>query len=61
VSEVGLAQVREVLRRTARECVEIVDRDRALPTTRRAGAAFVLALRPWEYSGFAQFHRSQQE
>lgn len=61
VSEVGLAQVRSVLQRTARDCVEILERDRTLPTTRRAGAAFVLALRPWEYSGFAQFHRSQAE
>jgi transcriptional regulator with XRE-family HTH domain len=57
VSEVGLAQLRELLQQSARECVNIMERDRGLPTTRRGGAAYVIALRPWQYSGFAQFLR----
>jgi hypothetical protein len=34
-----------------------VDRDRSTPLASRHGAAFVLALRPWVYSGFAPFLR----
>ena len=57
VSEIALAQLKRALQNSARECVEIMDRDRTLPTDKRGGAAFVLALRPWQYSGFAQFLR----
>ncbi|MBS0581369.1 MAG: helix-turn-helix transcriptional regulator [Proteobacteria bacterium] len=51
-----LAQIKRVLQRTARECMELIERDRSPPQQRR-GAAFVLAMRPWEYSGFAPFRR----
>jgi hypothetical protein len=44
------------LRNTARQCAEIIERDRA-PRDNRHGAAFVLALRPWKYSGFGEFER----
>ena len=37
-------------------CAEIIERDRG-PREHRHGAAFVLALRPWNYSGFKQFER----
>lgn len=56
VSEEGIAELKQALRNTARQCAEILDRDRA-PRDVRRGAAFVLALRPWKYSGFHQFER----
>ena len=57
VSNSALLQIKRALQSSARECVEIMERDRTLPTSERVGAAFVLALRPWGYSGFTQFHR----
>ena len=56
VSEEALAQLRRALRGASRECAEIIERDRST-TQARSGAAFVLAMRPWNYSGFAQFDR----
>jgi hypothetical protein len=32
-----------------------------VPITERAGAAFLVALRPWQYSGFSQFIRKPQQ
>jgi hypothetical protein len=37
--------------------VEIIERDHSPPDGGN-GAAFVLALRPWKYSGFSQFERN---
>jgi AcrR family transcriptional regulator len=56
VSALGMSELQQVLRNTARQCAEILDRDRA-PRESRRGAAFVLALRPWKYSGFREFER----
>jgi transcriptional regulator with XRE-family HTH domain len=56
VTPAALAQLRRVLENASRECAEIIDRDRASEAP-RAGAAFLLALRPWQYSGFAEFLR----
>jgi transcriptional regulator with XRE-family HTH domain len=56
VSAEGMGELTQLLRNTARQCAEILDRERAPRNTRR-GAAFVLALRPWKYSGFRQFER----
>lgn len=56
VSDEALGQLRRALRDASRECAEIIERDRST-TQQRNGAAFVLALRPWNYSGFAQFNR----
>src|SRR5580698_1510766 len=56
VSEAGLGELKQALRNTARQCAEIIERDRG-PRQLRHGAAFVLALRPWKYSGFKQFER----
>lgn len=57
VSREGLARLKRVLQAAARECLELIDRDRGVPLASREGAAFVLALRPWEYSGFTPFLR----
>jgi len=57
VSREALARLKRVLQAAARECLELIDRDRATPLASREGAAFVLALRPWEYSGFTPFRR----
>jgi transcriptional regulator with XRE-family HTH domain len=56
VSDAALGELKLVLRNTARQCAEIIERDRG-PREHRHGAAFVLALRPWKYSGFNEFER----
>jgi len=56
ISEETLGQIKKVLRNASRECVEIVEGDRA-PWESRHSTAFVLAVRPWKYSEFAQFNR----
>ncbi len=56
VSEAALSELKLALRNTARRCAEIIERDRG-PREHRHGAAYVLALRPWKYSGFGQFER----
>jgi hypothetical protein len=56
VSRDALARMKRALQGAARECAEIIERDRST-TQDRFGAAFVLALRPWNYSGFKQFDR----
>jgi len=55
-SEAALGEIKHVLRNTSRQCAEIIERDRG-PRDNRQGAAFLLALRPWSYSGFRQFER----
>ena len=56
--DAALSELKQALRNTARQCAEIIERDR-VPRQNRHGAAFVLALRPWKYSGFNQFERKQ--
>jgi len=56
VSEAALAQLKRAVRHAAAECVEIIERDRGVPVA-KTGAAFVVALRPWTYSGFSRFLR----
>jgi hypothetical protein len=56
VSEEALGRMKRALQGAARECAEIIERDRS-GGAERFGAAFVLALRPWNYSGFKQFDR----
>jgi AcrR family transcriptional regulator len=60
ISDEALAQIKRALRAASRECAEIIERDRST-TQPRSGTAFVLALRPWNYSGFAQFDRSPRD
>ena len=55
ISDTAIAELNAALQSTARDCAEIMERDRTVKATKKRGAAFVLALRPWEYSGFAQF------
>ena len=56
VSDPVHAQLKRVLQQAARECMELIERERSAPQDRH-GAAFVLALRPWGYSGFKPFER----
>ena len=56
VSDAALGELKLLLRNTSRQCAEIIEHDRA-PHANRRGAAFLLALRPWKYSGFGQFER----
>src|SRR5579864_2917146 len=56
VSDAAQDQLKRVLQHAARECMELIERERAAPQDRH-GAAFVLALRPWGYSGFKPFER----
>lgn len=58
VSAGAYTQIKRALQNAVRECTEIMDRDRAVPLTERAGAAFLVALRPWQYSGFSEFLRA---
>jgi transcriptional regulator with XRE-family HTH domain len=55
-SEAALGEIKLVLRNASRQCAEILERDRG-PRDKRHGAAFLLALRPWKYSGFREFER----
>jgi transcriptional regulator with XRE-family HTH domain len=56
VSAETRAQLKRALQNAARECLDLIEADRSPPSARN-GTAFVLALRPWVYSGFKQFHR----
>ncbi|MGO9853133.1 MAG: helix-turn-helix domain-containing protein [Steroidobacteraceae bacterium] len=56
VSREVLGQLKRVQQNAARECMELIEQDRS-PYATRIGAAFVLALRPWGYTGFAGFER----
>lgn len=58
VSAAAFTQIKRALQNAVRECTETMDRDRAVPLADRAGAAFLVALRPWQYSGFSQFLRT---
>jgi transcriptional regulator with XRE-family HTH domain len=57
ISETVLGELKLVLQQSARQCAEVIERDRG-PRAARHGAAFLLALRPWNFSGFKQFERS---
>ena len=56
VSEQVLSQLKRALQHAARQCIEIIEADQS-PQEARHGSAFVMALRPWQYSGFQQFSR----
>jgi transcriptional regulator with XRE-family HTH domain len=59
ISDTAISQLVSALQSTARECVDIMDQDRSVKSSHKKGAAFVLALRPWEYSGFSAFLREK--
>ena len=56
VSDAGFNDLKGVLQNAARQCAEVIEHDRG-PRADRHGAAFVLALRRWNYSGFSRFKR----
>jgi hypothetical protein len=56
VSDASMAALKRALQAAARECALIVDAERA-PAAQRSGAAFVVALRRWGYSGFEPLTR----
>jgi DNA-binding Xre family transcriptional regulator len=57
LSEGALARVKRVLQNALRDCQDISAQDAAMPLSARNGAAVVLALRPWSYSGFDELRR----
>ena len=57
MSDATLQQIKRTIQNALRECSELADRDRTLPLEKRTGAAYVFALRPWQYTGFDQFRR----
>ena len=56
-SAAGLAQVQRLLQRTLRDCQALAEQDEAQPFAERHGAAILLAVRPWHYSGFRRYAR----
>jgi predicted HTH domain antitoxin len=58
VSEESLALMKKALQNCAHECALILDKDRGRNIKTGVSAAFLFALRPWEYSGFAEWSRS---
>jgi AcrR family transcriptional regulator len=56
VSAPALLRLQRVLQNAARECAEVIESDHTAPDQSR-GVAYALALRPWNYSGFARYER----
>ena len=56
LTDEAMAAIKRSLQLAARECAAIVDGDRRA-TGPRSGAAFVMALRRWGYSGFDPWSR----
>lgn len=57
MSDEVVAQIKHALQNIARECMELSERDTRLPLSQRNGTAYVLALRPWQFSGFDVLRR----
>jgi transcriptional regulator with XRE-family HTH domain len=57
MSEATLHQIKRAIQNVLRECTELADRDRNIPLAQRTGAAYVFALRPWQYTGFDALRR----
>lgn len=55
ISEQGLIKLKRAMQHAFRECMEVTERDHG--SKDQFGVAFVLAMRPWEYSGFVQLRR----
>lgn len=53
----ALAQIRRAILNVMREVLDLAEQDAELPLHQRSGAALVLALRPWHFSGFQKFRR----
>jgi len=59
MSDATLRQIKRAIQNVLRECAELAERDRTLPLSQRNGAAYVFALRPWQYSGFDELRRAE--
>lgn len=53
----ALAQIRRGILNVMRDVLDLAEQDAELPPQQRSGAALVLALRPWHFSGFQKFKR----
>lgn len=53
----SLAQIRRGVLNVMRDTLDLAEQDADVPLAQRSGAALVLALRPWHYSGFQRFRR----
>jgi transcriptional regulator with XRE-family HTH domain len=61
LSPASLAQMKHSIDRLAREFDELNKRDSALPIAQRRGCSAVFAMRPWEFSVFAELRRDRAE
>ena len=57
MSDATLRQIKRALQNVLKECAELAERDQSVPTAQRQGAAYVFAVRPWQYSGFDEMRR----
>jgi transcriptional regulator with XRE-family HTH domain len=57
LSTTGLTQMQQAIDRVAREFDELSRRDSILPLSERYGCSAVFAMRPWEFSVFAELRR----
>ncbi len=57
MSDATLRQIKRAIQNVLKECADLAERDRALPIDQRNGAAYVFALRPFQYSGFDEFRQ----
>ena len=53
----AMAQIRRGILNVTREALDLAEQDAGLPMSERHGAALVLALRPWHFSGFQKIRR----
>jgi transcriptional regulator with XRE-family HTH domain len=60
LSRASLAELQHSIDRLAREFDELAKRDATLPHSERQSCGAVLALRPWEFSGFAALRRKSE-
>jgi len=54
----ALTQIRRGILNVMREALDLAEQDADVPLNQRQGAALVLALRPWQYSGFQKLRRT---
>lgn len=57
LTQSALAQIRRGVLNVMRDALELAEQDANLPMDQRHGAAVVLALRPWHFSGFQRLRR----
>jgi DNA-binding Xre family transcriptional regulator len=60
MSESVIAKIKRAIQNTLKECVEMSRQDANLPVSQRHSTACVLALRPWQYTGFDRFRKEKR-